>query len=49
MCQLRFLDRLGIQGGFEMSRLILNSRSLYFERSGLTFKCCRRTMAATSG
>jgi hypothetical protein len=47
--QSRLRLRFGIQGGFEMSSLILNSRSLFFERRGLILKCCRRTTAATSG
>jgi hypothetical protein len=47
--QSRLFHRLGIQGGFEMPRLILYSGSPFFERSCLTFKCCRRTTAATSG
>jgi len=43
--QSRLRLRFGIQGGFEMPRLILYSGSPFFERSCLTFKCCRRTTA----
>jgi hypothetical protein len=46
---LRLLHRLGIQDGFEMSRLILNSGSTFFKCNGLTFKCRRRTTLTTSG